>query len=156
MTQAEIKALQDKIAEQTKMLADNKTEIATLTTDNTALKGSQTQSEASAKSLTDEAAETRIQLKEQRKQNYVLGNILGKNNINFDVATYDMKDIKLEDGKVVGDVNYNPVSPMEAGAVMNPAILNEKGGVEVGAIHSMSREQIRENWGSVEAALQNQ
>jgi len=134
-----------------KLLEGEKT---TLEASNLAIKAELTKSEVSVKKANDEAAESRIAKNTERKNNYILNDIIKKNNITYDMTKENMQGITFDDkGQAVGEVAYQPNTEIKANLLAgegSPPVMTVEG------IQGMSRAEIAKNWDAVAETLANQ
>jgi len=130
-------------------------EKATLEASNTAIKDELTKSNALVKTTQNESAENRIEKQSQRKQNYILNDIIKKNNITFDMTKENLQGITFDDkGQAVGEVAYQPnTTPAKADALAGNGTPNT---MTVESIQGMNRADIAKNWDAVAETLANQ
>ncbi len=131
------------------------TEKATLTASNTAIKEELVKSEALIKTTNDEAAESRITKQAERKNNYILNEVIKKNNITFDMSKENLQGITFDDkGQAMGEVAYQPnTTPAKANILAGDGTPNT---MTVESIQGMNRADIAKNWEAVAETLANQ
>lgn len=112
-------------------------------------------------SLKQEAAQRRVAGNAALKNQHVLNHVVRAHNIDFDVATYDMGKLEIEDGKVVGEVEYKPAGT-SSGTGKGTGKPATGGGGSSGsdanvltkeAVGKMDRYQIMEKWDEVSKVL---
>lgn len=130
-------------------------EKATLEASNTAIKAELTKSDALVKTTQNESAENRINKQAERKQNYILNDIIKKNNIAFDMSKENLNGITFDDkGQAVGEVAYQPsTTPAKANILTGEGTPNT---MTVESIQGMNRADIAKNWDAVAETLANQ
>lgn len=130
-------------------------EKTTLEASNTSIKDELTKSEAMVKTVQDEAAESRISKQTERKQNYILNDIIKKNNITFDMSKENLQGITFDDkGQVIGDVAYQPnTTPAKTNVLAGDGTPNT---MTVESIQGMNRADIAKNWDAIAETLANQ
>ena len=130
-------------------------EKATLEASNTAIKAELTKSEVLVKSTQNESAENRIKKQAERKNNYILNEVIKKNNITFDMTKENLQGITFDDkGQAVGEVAYQPnTTPAKADTLAGGGTPNT---MTVESIQGMNRTEIAKNWDAVAETLANQ
>lgn len=118
-------------------LEQNKTELSKV---NQELSDLRSQSETNAKSLSDEAAKYRTERNNALRQAHVLGTVVKKHNIEFDVRGIDLTKLEIENGAVKGEFEYKPAEPKDK---TNPPVNNNPPqGYTMEQINKMSVDEI--------------
>lgn len=104
--------------------------------------------------LRDEAAGYRVKMNDETKKNYLLSDVIKQNNIKVDDKHMETNGLKLNDGKVEGDVTYKPDTDFKIG--VNIGSGDESKALTVENIQGMSRADIAKNWEAVSATLSAQ
>lgn len=130
-------------------------EKTALEASNTAIKADLTQSEVLIKKANDESAESRINKQAERKQNYILNDIIKKNNITYDMTKENLQGITFDDkGQAVGEVAYQPnTGQVKTNILAGGGTPNT---MTVESIQGMNRADIAKNWDAVAETLANQ
>lgn len=108
--------------------------------------------EAQKISLSQEAANYRTQRSDALKRAHVLEAVLKGHNVSVDTSGIPTDHLKVEDGKVIGDVQYTPPKfnhPQQT----TPPIQNSNPPLTLEAIKSMSVKDIEANFDQVMAVV---
>ena len=102
--------------------------------------------------LRNECAGYRTERNASLRREAALSQVLSKHNIEFDIVRADLGGFKIESGKAVGELEYEPAKvskkePDVSGAG-NPTLTMED-------VAKMSESQINANWEAVSLAMSN-
>ena len=121
------------------------------------LKAAKEQLTAKLESVKEEAIRNRQGKQDARKREFVLKEVVKKNNIAFDIDSFDLGGIQVDNnGEVTGQVPYEPTRNPPPGSGMPPSSGNAGGGMTLETVKGLNRSEItKENWGEVMNALKN-